>query len=142
MKLLSYVLIGLIGTTSFFTGCSKSNNSTSNTTDISNQLTASNWGIHYYYANGTDNSKLFTSYTFTFKKDSTLILSNTTESYNGGWYTQKKSDGSVQFTINIASLTTVQLLNNNWKIVSNDGTLITMKDFSPTEDKVLHLIRQ
>ncbi len=142
MKLLSYSLLGFLFSVIVITGCSKSNSSTSNSSDISNQLTASGWGIHYYYGNGTDNTKLFSSYSFTFKKDSTLLLSNTTESYNGGWFTQKKSDGTVQLTINIASLTQVQLLNNNWKVVSNDGTLITLKDYSASDDRELHLIRQ
>ena len=130
--------------TAVMISCSKSsyNAGTTNNSDFSNQLTASNWGVHYFFYNSTDQTKQFSSYVFTFKKDSTLDVANSTESYHGGWYARSQSDNSVILTINIASLTQIQLLANSWKVTSNDGMLIVLKDYTGMTDKELHLFRK
>jgi hypothetical protein len=122
------------------TSCGKKDAAISDATAIGNQLTASSWGVHYLYYN-SDQTTAFASYAFTFRKDSSLTVASTSESFNGRWYTKKQNEGSVQLTINITSLTQIQLINNNWKIISNDGALIIMKDYDAASTREFHLFR-
>lgn len=118
----------------------KKNNATTNANDIANQLMATTWSVHYLLYN-TDVTAQFSNYVFTFKKDSVIAVANSTESYTGTWFTQKQSDGSVSLNIGINTSGSVRYVSNNWKIVSNDGTLITMLDYiSPARE--FHLIRR
>lgn len=130
----------VVATLLTYTGCSKKDAAVTDATAISNQLTASSWGVHYLFYN-SDQTKAFTPYAFTFRKDSSLTVAGTNESFSGTWYTKKQNDGSVQLTINITSLTQIQLINNNWKIISNDGALIIMKDYDAASTREFHLFR-
>jgi hypothetical protein len=135
------LLITVLVTASvLFSNCTK-NNATNNVSDISNQLTASTWSIHYLLYNA-DQTAMFSGYIFTFKNDSSLTLANTTTSYNGKWYVQKQGDESVQLNINVTAPSQIQALNNNWKIVNNDGALIVMQDYILPATKEFHLFRR
>jgi hypothetical protein len=123
-------------------GCSNKDKATSDEAAITSQLLASTWGVHYFYINSIDKTALYTNCTFTFKKDSNLIVSSMSVNYNGKWFIQKQQDGSVKLGINGFSDALVQSFNNDWKISGNDGTLVILKDYLPASDKELHFIRQ
>jgi len=134
-----HVVLVVLTMTTWSFSCKK-NNATSDAGDISNQLTASTWSIHYLLYN-TDVTAQFTSYVFTFKKDSTVTVTNSIEAYSGIWFTQKQSDNSVSLQIQINSTSNIRYINNYWKIVGNDGALITMVDYTNTS-REFHLFRR
>jgi hypothetical protein len=134
-----HLILAIAALTILFSGCKK-DNATTNAADIANQLTASTWSIHYLLYN-TDLTTQFSSYTFTFKKDSSVSVVNSTEAYTGVWFTQKQSDNSVSLNIQINSGSSIRFVNNNWKIVTNDGALITMLDYSSAA-REFHLFRR
>ncbi|MBC7902022.1 MAG: membrane lipoprotein lipid attachment site-containing protein [Gemmatimonadaceae bacterium] len=136
------ILFGLFAV-AMLAACSKDNdsgtpNNNSSETTIATQLSSGTWDVHYFVYN-TDQTKAYSNYSFVFKKDSTLIVTDLGKSFNGGWYTTKRLDGSVQVSITIASLTSIQLLNNDWKVAANSGTLITLKDYENDNNAELHL---
>lgn len=141
MKKLAFALLA---TTTILFSCSKNNDGNPNTasngseTALKAQLQASTWDVHYFNYN-TDQTKKYAGYTFAFKADSTLVVTDLSESYNGGWNTAKRADGSTQLTINILSLTPIQLLNNTWKVTANTGTMITLRDYNNTNNAELQL---
>jgi hypothetical protein len=124
------------------TNCGSKDNggNSNNNNNLVTQLTASKWKVHYFfYIN--DQTKQLGDYVFTFKADSSLTVSNTTDTYGGAWYT-KDNAGSKFITINVRSLTQVQLLNSDWKVLSNDGTLLQLKETTNGTNADLHLIKQ
>jgi hypothetical protein len=132
-------------TISFFTiitGCKKDNeNGGSNNGNLATQLTASKWKVHYFYY-VTDQTKQFGDYVFTFKSDSSLSVSNGTNTYGGGWSVKKDNSGADVIVINVSSLTLVQLLNSDWKVLKNNGSFLELKESSSGTNADLHLMKQ
>lgn len=142
MKRLLFLFTGVV---IFFalTNCSKKDDGGgggNNNTNLVSQLTASKWKVHYFFYI-TDQTKQLGDYVFTFKADSSLSVSNTTDTYGGVWFT-KDNAGSKFISINVRSLTQVQLLNSDWKVLANDGNILQLKESTNGTNADLHLIKQ
>lgn len=124
------------------TNCEKKDDGGSgNNSNIATQLTASKWKVHYFFYI-TDQTRQVADYVFTFKTDSSLTVSNATDTYGGGWSVKKDNAGTQFITINVRSLTQIQLLNSDWKVVANDGSIIQLKETTNGTNSDLHLIKQ
>ncbi len=125
------------------TNCSSKDNGNggNTTTTLATQLTASKWKVHYFFYL-TDQTKQLGDYVFTFKSDSTVSVTNNIDTYSGGWYTKKDNSGTQFITINVRTLTIAQLLNSDWKVLSNDGSLLQLKETTNGTNADLHLIKQ
>jgi len=110
--------------------------------DLANQLKSGQWMVHYFFDNNTDLTRQYSTVQLTFNNNNTLSISNGNEAFNGGWSVTKDNDGTERLLINIASLTTIQLLNNNWKVISvTSGTFVQLKDSDSNSTKELHIMK-
>jgi hypothetical protein len=115
---------------------------TSPASDLANQLKSGQWMVPYFFDNNTDLTRQYSTVQLTFNNNNTLSISNGNEAFNGGWSVTKDNDGTERLLINIASLTTIQLLNNNWKVISvTSGTFVQLKDPDNNSTKELHIMK-
>jgi hypothetical protein len=115
---------------------------TSPASDLANQLKSGQWMVHYFFDNNTDLTRQYSTVQLTFNNNNTLSISNGNEAFNGGWSVTKDNDGTERLLINIASLSTIQLLNNNWKVISvTSGTFVQLKDPDSNSTKELHIMK-
>lgn len=135
-----YRIIILASIFSAFSCGSKTN--TPPSSDLPNQLKSGQWMVHYFFDNNTDLTRQYTTVQLTFNNNNTISVTNGNEAFNGGWEVTKDTNGTERLLINIASLTNIQLLNNNWKVLSvTGGTFVQLKDPDNNSTKELHIMK-
>lgn len=120
-------------------GCSSSddNNSSADPTPVINAVRQGTWRVTSYIDSGTDKTANFSGYTFTFGTSNVLTATNGTNNYTGTWSVTSDDDSNddnpssdLDFNIAFASPANFAELTDDWDIVSNSSTTISLIDIS------------
>ena len=130
MKSSIAMIFVFLGLTMAFTGCKKDDNSSQSVTQ--NLQTGQTWKVSYYYDTDKDETYKFSSYTFEFKDDGTLVATGSSGTTNGTW-----NVGS-RFNISSFSVSPLDDLNDDWVIVSQSDNVIKLKDDNSSKVEELH----
>jgi len=98
-------------------GCRKSGSGS----NIPQMLQQGTWFVHYFYYNGSDQTNLFTPFTFTFSSSGSVTAAASGNPETGTW----QYSGNT-LTLLFTSADKFQDLNDTWTITGNSGDLITM----------------
>lgn len=119
--------------------CSSSddNNSSADPTPVINAVRQGTWRVTTYVDSGTDKTSNFSGYTFTFGASNVLTAANGTNNYTGTWSVTSDDDddddnpsGDLDFNIAFASPAGFADLSDDWDVVSNSATTISLIDIS------------
>ena len=119
-------------------GCSKKETLSSG--DLSTQLTASTWAIHYFYS-GSDITGDFSGYTFSFTTNGACSVKKGSSTFTGSWQVVKGENSTEKLLLNISANPALQLLNEWWKLEAISYNLVEFKIDDTTKDNQFHFIR-
>ena len=122
----------------FLAGCSKKENLI--TGDLSTQLTASNWAIHYFNA-GSDITGDFSGYIFHFSSNGNCTAKKGNSTITGSWQVVKADNNVEKLQMNISSNPVLQSLNEWWELQAISYNLVEFTVDDTTKNKQFHFIR-
>ncbi len=99
--------------------------------EIKNIMKEGNWAVASYVDNGVNETESYNGYTFNFKIENLVSVSqNTDPLLNGLWRVIRDDEGHLKFMLNFGDDLTLSEFNDDWSIVSVSNTRIELKDQS------------
>ena len=129
-----------------FVSCD-SDESKSTVDEVTDTVKDGAWRISYFYDSGKDKTANYVGYNFIFGDNTVMTASREiSTSYNGQWFvTKSTSDNelfSTIFKISMSPTDIFQDLNEDWKVIENTGTSLTLKDDSQGQTAIDYLTFQ
>lgn len=112
----------------FFIACTKSNNSSNASSNVSTIVTQGNWRITLYNDSGTDELYHFNGYTFEFNNGTVKATKSGTTIT--GTYSTGVDDSKNKMYLDFGSITPFDELNDDWHILEESNTKIRLQDVS------------
>jgi len=103
-----------------------SNQSSVSATTIIQQGT---WRVTLYNDHGTDETYYFSGYNFKFNSNGTLTGTKSSALVNGSW-SKGLDDSQYKLVLNFGTNAPFDKLNNDWQIISQSATKISLNDVS------------
>lgn len=101
------------------------------------------WKVSYYEEKGVNETSKFSGYQLTFENGGLFKLSNSTETLTGTWSVGNNSDdssaSSKKLIIYISGNYVADELQDDWVIISQTDSEITLQDDSSTHTETLKL---
>ena len=125
----------LIAITAFTSSCDPAGGIDSTTSQV---VTSGSWKVTLFTDSGNDETSDFSGYTFTFNSSGVLSAVKNGITTNGTW---NVSSSSNKFNINLGpkvdSNKPLGELTDDWKILSNTGTVIRLTDDNASSNEFL-----
>ena len=128
-KILSISILAIIMMSSF-SSCKKDDSSTAaQVTALNATAVQGKWRITYYADNSIDETIHFIGYEFQFNSNGTVTATKAGSIVNGSW-TSGHDDNTVKFILNFGITANFLDLNDDWHVVQQSSTMITLQDVS------------
>jgi hypothetical protein len=125
-----------------FVSCSKEEDKDT-VKEVMNTMKDGTWKVSYFYDSGQDKTANYVGYNFIFGDSNVLNATKETNSYSGLWSVAKSTSDadlfSTIFKVSIGPNDIFQDLNEDWKVIENTGSSITLKDDSKGEKAIDYL---
>lgn len=113
-----------------FTSCKKDDNSSSNTnSNLSSTIKQGTWKVTSYIDSGTDETNHYTSYTFQFNTNGTVVALKTGSTVNGSW-SNGTDDSQVKLFLDFGATSPFDELNDDWHVIEQSSSIIKLEDVS------------
>ena len=96
---------------------------------VATSLKSGTWRVTSFVENGTDKTTDFNSFTFTFSNSGTVTAVNSILTANGTW-TTGTDDSKHKLVLNFASPVLFDEISEDWEIVSQSSTQISLRHVS------------
>lgn len=112
-----------------FASCSKDddNDPSGPSAEVATSLKQGTWSITSYSDNGVDKTADYSSFDFTFEASGAVSATNSILTATGTWKTQR-DDGKHELDIEFNSPALFEPINEDWEIVSQNATQVSLKD--------------
>ena len=115
--------------------CSRSDDQAAIVNSITDSTYTGNWKVSLFF-DDTDETAMFTGYTFTFSDGGVLTATNGTTTITGAW-----SVTSTKLNISFPATAGFDEVNDDWLIVEKTATTIKLKDDNPAQTDKLEFIK-
>jgi len=113
------------------TSCSKDDDDNNTTTAVAANLKSGTWRVSSFIDNGTDETTDFNGFTFTYNNGGTVSAVNNILTVTGSWSTgTDDSRAKLNLDFSSSSLSQFEELSEDWEIVSQSATQVSLRHVS------------
>lgn len=124
-------ILFVFGLISFLSSCSKD--------AVYPTMSGKTWKVSLYSDDSKDQTSKFAGYTFEFKTDGTFTANYTSSSpLNGIW---KLTEANKELIITVAGNDKMDIVSEDWDVISITDTSIKLVDDGTTDDEVLEFVK-
>ena len=125
-----------------FSSCSDGNDDSSGpSAAVSTSLRSGTWKVVSFVDNGNDETIDYSSFVFTFSNSGTVTAVNNILTVNGTWSTGI-DDSKHKLNLNFPNSSVLTELTEDWEIVSNSSTTVSLRHISGGNGEVDLLVFQ
>jgi len=121
----SFVIVALLSTASMCNDDEGEKNDMSNQ-GLETSLGYGTWKVTYFF-DKQDETGDFVGYSFQFNDNGVAIATISSLSVQGSWATEDSSDGNIKLYLNFGGGEPLEELNEDWKLVGNSGSKVTLE---------------
>ena len=121
-----FVLVALLSTA---TMCNEDDKVEMPKQGLETSLSYGTWRVAYFF-DKEDETSDFIGYSFQFNDDGVAIATKSSLSVQGSWNTEDSSSGNTKLNIDFGAGDPLEELNEDWIVVGNSGSKVTLEHVS------------